>query len=76
VFVELDLSHGNIFYSIVIGLLYALVGSIFNLSRSNLCARLSSLGLLLSYLGLVGVVLVVGTCCISVVFVVPVCTSP
>jgi hypothetical protein len=53
-----------------------LIGFVFNFSGSNLCAGLSCLGLLLSCLGLFGVVLVVGTCCTSVVSVIPVCISP
>jgi len=59
VFVELDLSRDNIFYSIVIGWLYA-----------------SCLELLLSYLGFVGVVLIVDTYCTNVVPAAPVWTGP
>jgi hypothetical protein len=54
VLVELDLSRGNIFYAIMVGWLYALVGSVLNFSRSKLCAGMSSLGLLLSCLYLLG----------------------
>jgi uncharacterized BrkB/YihY/UPF0761 family membrane protein len=52
VLVELDLSRGNIFYFFVLGWLYALVGSVFNFSESNLCAELSFLEILLSCLWL------------------------
>jgi cation transporter-like permease len=71
-FVELDIFRSNIFYSIVVGWLYSLVGFIFNFSGSNLYARLSSLGLLLFCLELVGVVLVVDTCCTYIVSVAPI----
>jgi hypothetical protein len=67
VLVELDLSRDNIFYSIVVDWLYALVGFISNFSESNLCAGLSSLELLLSCLGLVRVVMIIDTYCISVI---------
>jgi hypothetical protein len=50
VHVELDISRGNTFYSIVVDWLYVLVDSVSNFLGSNLCARLSFLGLLLSCL--------------------------
>jgi hypothetical protein len=76
VLVELDLSRDNIFYSIVIDWLYALVGFVSNFSGSNLSEGLSCLGLLLSYLGFVGVVLIVDTYCTDVVPTAPVWTGP
>jgi hypothetical protein len=67
VLAELDLSRDNIFYSIVVGWLYALVGFISNFSKFNLCAGLSSLELLLFSLGLVRVIMIINTYCISII---------
>jgi hypothetical protein len=69
VLIRLNLSRGNISYSIVVGWLCALVSFISNISDFLLCVGLSCLGMIWGYL------LIVGTYYINVVRVVPVCTS-